>query len=84
MPGLWDAHSHENMDQPFAGNRRDRMELAMGVTSEISMGDEAYHSLEQVESQQSGATLGPRYFWGGRADRRPSASSTAGCAPTRI
>jgi Tol biopolymer transport system component len=65
IPGLWDAHSHENMDQPFAGNRRDRMELAMGVTSEISMGDEAYHSLEQVESQQSGATLGPRYFWGG-------------------
>jgi Tol biopolymer transport system component len=64
IPGLWDAHSHENMDQPFAGNRRDRMELAMGVTSEISMGDEAYHSLEQVESQQSGATLGPRYFWG--------------------
>ena len=64
MPGLWDAHSHENMDQPFAGNRRDRLELAMGVTSEISMGDEAYHSLEQVESQQSGATLGPRYFWG--------------------
>ena len=65
IPGLWDAHSHENMDQPFAGNRRDRLELAMGVTSEISMGDEAYHSLAQVESQQSGATLGPRYFWGG-------------------
>ena len=65
IPGLWDAHSHENMDQPFAGNRRDRLELAMGVTSEISMGDEAYHSLEQVESQESGATLGPRYFWGG-------------------
>lgn len=64
IPGLWDAHSHENMDQPFAGNRRDRLELAMGVTSEISMGDEAYHSLEQVESQESGATLGPRYFWG--------------------
>ncbi|MGZ4221284.1 MAG: amidohydrolase family protein [Solirubrobacteraceae bacterium] len=64
IPGLWDAHSHENMDQAFAGNRRDRLELAMGVTSEISMGDEAYHSLEQVESQQSGATLGPRYFWG--------------------
>jgi Tol biopolymer transport system component len=64
IPGLWDAHSHENMDQPFAGNRRDRLELSMGVTSEISMGDEAYHSLEQVESQESGATLGPRYFWG--------------------
>jgi Amidohydrolase family len=64
IPGLWDAHSHEGMDQPYAGDRRDRLELSMGVTSEISMGDEAYRSLEQVESQQSGATLGPRYFWG--------------------
>lgn len=36
----------------------------MGVTSEISMGDEPYRALEQVESQESGATLGPRYFWG--------------------
>jgi hypothetical protein len=63
IPGLWDAHAHEGMDQPYAGNRRDRLELAMGVTSEISMGDEAYRSLAQVESQQSGATLGPCYFW---------------------
>ena len=82
IPGLWDAHSHENMDQPFAGNRRDRLELAMGVTSEISMGDEAYHSLEQVESQQSGATLGPRYFWAPNLSMA-GASSTAGCARTR-
>lgn len=64
IPGLWDAHSHEGMDQPYAGGRRTRMELAMGITSEISMGDEPYRALEQVESQESGATLGPRYFWG--------------------
>jgi Tol biopolymer transport system component len=63
IPGLWDAHSHEGMDQPYAGDRRDRLELSMGVTSEISMGDEAYRALSQVEAQQSGATLGPRYFW---------------------
>jgi Tol biopolymer transport system component len=65
IPGLWDAHSHEGMDQPYAGDRRDRLELSMGVTSEISMGDEPYRSLTQVESRQAGATLGPRYFWSG-------------------
>lgn len=81
IPGLWDAHSHENMDQPFGGNRRDRLELSMGVTSEISMGDEAYRS-QQVESQQSGASLGPRYFWGPNQSTA-GASSTAGCALTR-
>ncbi|MBV9797274.1 MAG: PD40 domain-containing protein [Solirubrobacterales bacterium] len=63
IPGLWDAHVHEGMDQPFAGDRQDRLELAMGVTSEMSMGDEPYRALTQVESQESGATLGPRYFW---------------------
>jgi Tol biopolymer transport system component len=63
IPGLWDAHSHEGMDQPYSGDRRDRLELSLGVTSEISMGDEPYRALSQVESQESGATLGPRYYW---------------------
>ncbi len=63
IPGLWDAHVHEGMDQPYVGDRQDRLELALGVTSEMSMGDEPYRALTQVESQQSGATLGPRYFW---------------------
>jgi hypothetical protein len=63
IPGLWDAHVHEGMDQPYAGGRRDRLELALGITSEMSMGDEPYRSLEQVESQESGARPGPRYFW---------------------
>jgi Tol biopolymer transport system component len=63
IPGLWESHAHEGMDQPFSGGRTSRLELAMGITSEMSMGDEPYHSLLEVESQQSGATLGPRYFW---------------------
>ena len=63
IPGLWDAHVHEGMDQPYAGGRRTRLELALGITSEMSMGDEPYRALEQVESQQSGARPGPRYFW---------------------
>lgn len=63
IPGLWDAHMHEQMDQPYAGGRRDRLELALGITSAMSMGDEAYRALAETESQQSGATLGPRYFW---------------------
>ena len=65
IPGVWDAHTHEGMDQPFAGGRTNRLELAMGITTEMSMGDEPYHSLEEVESQQSGAAPGPRYFWAG-------------------
>lgn len=64
IPGLWDAHVHEGMDQPYAGGRKNRLELALGITSEISMGDEPYRSLEQVESQESGVRPGPRYFWG--------------------
>ena len=63
IPGLWESHAHEGMDQPFAGGRTNRLELAMGITTEMSMGDEPYHSLEEVESQQSGAAPGPRYFW---------------------
>jgi Tol biopolymer transport system component len=63
IPGLWESHAHEGMDQPFAGGRTNRLELAMGITSEMSMGDEPYHSLLEVESQQSGAAPGPRYFW---------------------
>jgi len=63
IPGLWESHAHEGMDQPFAGGRTNRLELAMGITSEMSMGDEPYHSLLEVESQQSGTAPGPRYFW---------------------
>jgi Tol biopolymer transport system component len=63
IPGLWESHAHEGMDQPFSGGRTNRLELAMGITSEMSMGDEPYHSLLEVESQESGVAPGPRYFW---------------------
>ena len=65
IPGLWEAHAHEAMDQPFAGGRKNRLELSLGITTEMSMGDEPYHSLAEIESQQSGAAPGPRYFWAG-------------------
>jgi Tol biopolymer transport system component len=65
IPGLWESHAHEGMDQPFAGGRKNRLELSLGITTEMSMGDEPYRSLEEVESQQSGAAPGPRYFWSG-------------------
>jgi Tol biopolymer transport system component len=65
IPGLWESHAHEGMDQPFAGGRKNRLELSLGITTEMSMGDEPYHSLEEVESQESGAAPGPRYFWSG-------------------
>ncbi len=63
IPGLWDGHVHEQMDQPYAGGRRARLELALGITSEMSMGDAPYSALAESQSQQSGASLGPRYFW---------------------
>jgi Tol biopolymer transport system component len=63
IPGLWDAHRHEQLDQPYAGGRSNRLELSFGITSVMSMGDAAYPALEETQSQQSGARLGPRYFW---------------------
>jgi Tol biopolymer transport system component len=65
IPGLWESHAHEGMDQPFAGGRKNRLELSLGITTEMSMGDEPYHSLAEVESQESGVAPGPRYFWSG-------------------
>jgi Tol biopolymer transport system component len=63
MPGLCEAHGHEQMDQPYVGGRKGRFMLAMGITSVLGMGDPAYEALEQSESEQSGARLTPRYFW---------------------
>jgi Tol biopolymer transport system component len=65
IPGLWESHAHEGMDQPFAGGRKNRLELSLGITTEMSMGDEPYHALAEVESQESGVAPGPRYFWSG-------------------
>lgn len=63
MPGLIEAHGHEQMDQPYVGGRKGRFMLSMGVTSVMGMGDPAYEALEQSESELSGARLTPRYFW---------------------
>ncbi|MCW2879406.1 MAG: amidohydrolase [Sphaerisporangium sp.] len=63
MPGLWEAHGHEQLDQPYVGGRKGRFMLAMGITSVMGMGDPAYEALEQSESEQAGSRLTPRYFW---------------------
>jgi Tol biopolymer transport system component len=63
MPGLWEAHGHEQLDQPYVGGRKGRLMLSLGVTSVMSMGDPAYEALEQRESELSGVRLTPRYFW---------------------
>lgn len=63
IPGLWEAHGHELLDQPYVGGRKGRLMLALGVTSVMGMGDPAYEALEQRESELSGARLAPRYFW---------------------
>jgi Amidohydrolase family len=63
MPGLWESHGHEQMDQPYVGGRKGRHMLSMGTTSVMGMGDPAYESLEQVESEKSNARLLPRFFW---------------------
>ena len=63
IPGLWESHGHEQLDQPYVGGRKGRLMLSLGVTSVMSMGDPAYEALEQRESELSGARLTPRYFW---------------------
>ena len=63
MPGLWESHGHEQMDQPYVGGRKGRHMLSMGTTTVMGMGDPAYESLEQVESEKSNARLLPRFFW---------------------
>ena len=63
IPGLWESHGHEQLDQPYVGGRKGRLMLSLGVTSVMSMGDPAYEALEQSESELSGERLTPRYFW---------------------
>jgi len=67
MPGLWDTHVHQQMARynfGFGSNYGKQM-LSFGITSTMSMGDNAYMSLEEKESLQSGATIGPRLFHSG-------------------
>ncbi|HEY8341193.1 MAG TPA: amidohydrolase family protein [Egibacteraceae bacterium] len=67
LPGLWECHGHEQMDQPYVGGRKGRFMLSQGITTVMGMGDPAYESLEQVESERSGARLTPRFLWAAEA-----------------
>lgn len=67
MPGLIDMHHHREMAGYAYGARQGRMWLAMGITTTRSPGSPAYHMVEERESIQSGARLGPRYFGTGEA-----------------
>ncbi|UYM04708.1 amidohydrolase family protein [Solicola gregarius] len=67
MPGLIDMHNHREMAGYAYGARQGRMWLAMGITTTRSPGSPAYHMVEERESIQSGARLGPRYFATGEA-----------------
>jgi imidazolonepropionase-like amidohydrolase len=62
MPGLWDAHVHQELDRSFLGARQGAQQLAYGVTTTVSMGDPAYAALEDREALASGRRIGPRLF----------------------
>jgi Tol biopolymer transport system component/cytosine/adenosine deaminase-related metal-dependent hydrolase len=65
MPGLTDAHVHQEYESRFIGDRQGRLNLAYGVTSTISMGDSAYRAIEDRESLQAGERVGPRFYASG-------------------
>ena len=67
MPGLVDMHTHRQMQGYSYGDRQGRLWLAMGVTATRSPGAPAYHMVEDRESIDSGARLGPRHFGTGEA-----------------
>jgi Tol biopolymer transport system component/cytosine/adenosine deaminase-related metal-dependent hydrolase len=66
-PGLIDMHHHREMQGYAYGARQGRLWLSLGVTTTRSPGSPAYHMVEERESIQSGARLGPRYFATGEA-----------------
>ena len=82
IPGLWESHGHEQLDQPYVGGRKGRLMLSLGVTSVMSMGDPAYEALEQKESEQSGVRLRPATS-GPRRRSTASGSTTTSCARPR-
>ncbi|WP_236650266.1 amidohydrolase family protein [Kutzneria albida] len=67
MPGLVDMHNHREMQGYAYGARQGRLWLALGFTTTRSPGSPAYHMVEERESIQSGARVGPRYFATGEA-----------------
>ncbi|MFD1319820.1 amidohydrolase family protein [Micromonospora sonneratiae] len=67
LPGLIDMHHHREMQGYSYGDRQGRLWLSMGVTTTRSPGSPAYHMVEERESIQSGARIGPRYLGTGEA-----------------
>jgi Tol biopolymer transport system component len=67
MPGLIDIHTHRQMQGYSYGDRQGRLWLSFGVTTTRSPGSPAYHAIEERESIESGARIGPRYFTTGEA-----------------
>ncbi|MFI1994040.1 amidohydrolase family protein [Actinoplanes sp. NPDC020271] len=66
-PGLVDMHHHREMQGYAYGGRQGRLWLSLGITTTRSPGSPAYHMVEERESIQSGARIGPRYFATGEA-----------------
>jgi hypothetical protein len=66
-PGIIDMHHHREMQGYSYGARQGRLWLSLGITTTRSPGSPAYHMVEERESIQSGARLGPRYLATGEA-----------------
>ncbi|WP_421931620.1 amidohydrolase family protein [Phenylobacterium sp.] len=67
IPGLVEMHAHRQMQGYGYGDREGRLWLALGVTTTRSPGSPAYHMVEDRESLDAGARVGPRYFSTGEA-----------------
>ncbi|WP_271553768.1 amidohydrolase family protein [Bradyrhizobium sp. CCBAU 45394] len=67
MPGLMDMHTHRQMQGYSYGDRQGRLWLSLGITTTRSVGSPAYHMVEDRESIDSGARVGPRHFATGEA-----------------
>jgi Tol biopolymer transport system component/cytosine/adenosine deaminase-related metal-dependent hydrolase len=67
VPGIIDMHHHREMQGYSYGARQGRLWLSLGITTTRSPGSPAYHMVEERESIQSGARLGPRYLATGEA-----------------
>lgn len=62
MPGLMDSHVHQAYESRFFGDRQGRINLAYGVTSTLSVGDQVYRAMEDRDSLDAGKRVGPRFY----------------------
>ncbi len=67
LPGLMDIHTHREMQGYAYGDKMGRLWLAYGITTTRSPGGPAYHAIEERESIDAGARVGPRYYTTGEA-----------------